>query len=498
MRTLRSYVALGALGLALAGCATAGPDYTPPEQSVANTPAAQGAFDAGDDAAFAQADLPDHWWRLYEDPRLDALVEEALNANADLRAAEENVLRADGVVREQAGEYGFGTELAGSVQQERNYSIRSANTNLPGVLTGNFGISVTYPLDLHGKIKRGIEASLADRAAREAARDTVRTTVAAATAQAYANVCASNYQIATVKKVVRLQEETLDATKRLQKGGRGTSFDVSRAQTAVDASRANLPALYVRRKGALYLLATLLGKAPADYPRDVENCASLPRLSRPLPIGDGAALIRRRPDIREAERTIAADTARIGVVTADLYPSISLAGGLMAFNQAKNLPKQESLSFGLGPLLSWSWPYQAQVRARIDQANSQVRGDIARFDATVLEALRSAETSLDEYARGRERAAALGKAADSAGVSAAQANKLFRFGRADFLSLLTAQRELASAEVSHAAAEAALVDNQIAVFLALGGGWQKDTDETAAAAQAAADASQAPGGSEAN
>ncbi len=485
MNRLRSFTALGALSLALAGCATAGPDYTPPEHAVANTQAAKGAFDSGNDPAFAQADLPARWWHLYEDPRLDSLIEDALDANADLRVAEANVLKAEGAVREEAGNEGLGTEIGAAATQERNYSLRSAGTNLPGVLTGNLGLSLTYPLDLHGKLKRGIEASMADREAREAARDAVRIAVAAATAKAYADVCAANYQIATVRKVIDLQKQTLDATTRLMKGGRGTSFDVSRSQTAVDASTASLPGYYARRKGALYLLATLLGRAPADYPRDVESCASLPVLSQPMPIGDGAALIRRRPDIREAERKIAADTARIGVATADLYPSVTLAGGLAVFNQAKNLPKEESLSFGLGPLLSWSWPYLKQTHARIDQANAQVKSDLAQFDATVLDALRSTETALDGYARDREKATALEKAAKSAGVSAQQADKLFRYGRGDFLSLLSAQSALASAQVNHAAAQAALVDDQISVFLALGGGWQKDQAEAASAADAA-------------
>ena len=473
MISRRSCAALSALTLALAGCKTAGPDYAPPEQAVANLPSAQGAFASGDDPAFVQAPLPDRWWHLYDDPRLDALVEEALAANADLRVAEANILKSAGMVREEAGEEGLGTGVSAGVTQERNYSLRSAGTNLPGVLTGQLGLSLSYPLDLHGKLKRAIEASLADHEAVEAARDAVRITVAAATTKAYADVCAANYQIATVQRVIALQEQTLDATIRLQRGGRGTSFDVSRARTAVATSKASLPGYYAQRKASLYLLATLMGKPPADYPADVESCASLPHLAQPMPIGDGAALIRRRPDIREAERTIAADTARIGVATADLYPSINLAGGLMVFNQAKNLGKEDSLSFGLGPLLSWNWPYRRQTRARIDQADAQVQADIARFDSVVLTALRTTETALDGYARDREKAQALEEAAKSAGVSAQQANTLFRYGRSDFLSLLSAQSALANAQVSRAAAQVALVDDQIAVFLSLGGGWQQ-------------------------
>ncbi len=190
-----------------------------------------------------------------------------------------------------------------------------------------------------------------------------------------------------------------------------------------------------------------------------------------MPVGDGAALIRRRPDIRQAERSIAADTARVGVATADLYPQVSIGGSLGLAGPLKSFGSGTSFGMSLGPLLSWSFPNRPVVRARIAQADAQVQADLARFDGTVLEALRQTETALESYRRHAEQTAALDRARDSAGVSAAQAGKLFRFGRGDFLSLLDAQRSLANAEASAAAARVQLVQDQIAIFLALGGGW---------------------------
>ena len=459
------------LAALLAGCATAGPDYRPPDHAVANEPMAQGGFASGAGKPFAEAPLPDHWWRLYADPRLDALVAQALAANADLRTADANLRRADAVVRETAG----ATALSTVVGSNDTLS-RPSNTGerLPGMVGYQLGITLGYPLDLRGKLRRAIEASLADRDAVAAARDAVRVSVAAATAKAYADVCGANYRLAVNARVVRLQTTTLTATQRLQRGGRGTAFDVSRARTAVETSRAALPGFVAQRRGALYLLATLLGRPPADYPKEVETCATLPRLTRAMPIGDGAALIRRRPDIRQAERTIAADTARIGVATADLYPQISLGGSASVAGPLSQIGSGSSFGLSLGPLISWSFPNRPIVRARIDQAGAKVDADLADFDATVLGALRETETALETYARDRDRAAALGRARDGAALSAEQAGKLFRFGRGDFLSLLDAQRSLAQAEVAYAAATAQLADDQIAVFLALGGGWTRD------------------------
>ncbi len=458
------------LTTALSACATAGPDYHPPEQGVASQPAATGAFQSASGPAFAQAPLPDRWWRLYADPRLDALVEAALAANSDLRAADANLRRASAVVRETEAGRAVTTSASGGPGLSRP---SGTGESLPGVVSYDLGLSASYPIDLHGKIARAIEAARADAEAVADARDSVRISVAAATAKAYADVCAANYSLGVNRKVVALQRDTLDVTGRLRRGGRGTAFDVSRAQAAVDESEATLPAFAAQRQAALYLLATLLGKAPADYPRDVADCATLPVLQQPMPVGDGAALIARRPDIRAAERTLAADTALIGVATADLYPQISLGGSLGLSGPVKSFGGGDSFGFSLGPLLSWSFPNRPAVKARIAQAGAQAEADVAQFDSAVLEALRQAETSLESYARDHDSAAALAKARDSAALSADQADRLFRFGRSDFLSLLDAQRSLASAQSAAAAASAQLVDDQITIFLALGGGWQE-------------------------
>jgi NodT family efflux transporter outer membrane factor (OMF) lipoprotein len=456
------------LALALVACATAGPDYHPSENSAATAPAAQGAFVSAQDARFSNADLPDHWWRLYADPRLDALVEQALAANRDLRVADANLAAAEAVLREAEAARTIGTTVSGGATLSRPSGTAES---LPGVVGYDLGLAASYPLDLNGRIRRAIEASAADLETVAAARDYVRVSVAAATARAYAQVCAANYSLAVNRRVVALQRETLGATQRLFRGGRGTAFDVSRAQAAVDASEASLPAFDAQRQGGLYLLATLLGRPPADYPKEVESCATLPVLGAALPAGDGAALIRRRPDIRQAERSIAADTARVGVATADLYPQISIGGSVGLSGPLRNAGSGTSFGMSLGPLLSWSFPNRPLVRARIAQADAQVQADLARFDGTVLEALRQTETALENYRRHADQVAALDRARDSAGVSAAQASKLFRFGRGDFLSLLDAQRSLANAEASAAAARVQLVQDQIAVFLALGGGW---------------------------
>lgn len=457
------------LALALSACATAGPDYRPPVRSAATAPAATGAFDAAQGAQFSQAALPDQWWRLYAEPQLDTLIAQALTANADLAQAQAMVEKAQAVLREAQAGRTISTSAEGGVSIAR---ASGTGYSLPGVVGYDLGLSAAYPLDLNGRIRRAIEGSTADVEASVAARDYLRVSIAAAVAKAYAQVCAANYSLAVSRKVVALQRDTADATRRLAKAGRGTAFDVSRAQAQVDSSAATLPAFAAQRQTGLYLLATLMGRPPADYPRAVETCAALPALRQPLPVGDGAALIRRRPDIRAAERAIAGDTARLGVAMADLYPQVSIGGSVGLSGPLKSVGSPSAFGFSLGPLLSWSFPNRPIVRARIAQADAQVKADLAGFDATVLEALRQSESALETYRRNAEESAALDRARDSAAQSAAQAGKLFRFGRQDFLSLLDAQRSLASAEATAAQARVQLVQDQIAIFLALGGGWE--------------------------
>lgn len=460
-----------ALSLVLCACATAGPDYHPSEHSAATAPGAQGNFLSAAGAGVVNAPLPDHWWRLYKDPALDDLVQQALTANTDLRVAQANVTAAEALLREAQAGRSLTTTISGGETLARPSGV---GQHLPGAVSYDFGLSASYPLDLNGRIRRAIEAGSADVEAVTAARDYVRVSVAAATVKAYADVCSANYALAVNRRVVALQRETLTATRRLFKGGRGTAFDVSRAQAAADNSAATLPAYEGQRQSALYMLATLTGKPPAEYPRSVENCATLPTLGAPMPVGDGAALIRRRPDIRQAERLIAGDTARLGVATAELYPQISIGGSVGLSGPLKDFGSGSAFGFSLGPILSWSFPNRPVVRARIAQADAQVQADLAGFDGTVLDALRQTETALETYRRNGERAAALQQARNSAGTSASQASRLFRFGRADFLSLLDAQRSLASAEAAATAAQIQLVQDQIAIFLALGGGWTTD------------------------
>lgn len=453
------------LGLLVAGC-TAGPDYRVPSGAMVERPSANAPFRSGVGPAFSQAEPPARWWRLYDDARLDGYVVEALDANTDLRAADANLRRVGFVVQEAAA--------GRTVQTDVSAAAGGTRSGLPTPGTAfvySLGLGAAYQLDLAGRVRRALDAARDDEEAARAARDEVRVTVAALVARSYASVCSANVELEATRRVLLVQRDTLGATRRLQRGGRGTAFDVTRAQGAVDRSAAALPVIEARKQAALYQVGAAMGRAPADYPQDAAGCAAAPGLREPLPVGDGAALLRRRPDVREAERTLASATASIGVATAELYPQVSLGGSVATAGPLGALGGGGTFSGSIGPLLSWSWPNRRVVRARIGQADAVADAAAARFDGTVIEGLRQTETSLSAYARELDHYRALTAARDDAQRAASQAGRLFRFGRTGFIDLLTAQAALADAEAALAQSKSDVVDRQIDVFLALGGGW---------------------------
>lgn len=458
----------------LTGCMTVGPDYEIPENATVNQPDAAKPFAAAETGTYVQEPLPEHWWKLYDDPVLTSLIEKALVANTDLRVAAANLARARAVLEEVE----MGTVPTVDVEAAPKFGRNSAAADglperYPDRWSHDSGINISYQLDLFGKIARGIEAASADTEAAQAAYDLARITIAADTAKAYADACSSAYRVKIAEHSADLQKQFLDTTTQLTIAGRGTAMDIARASAQHENLRAAIPPLVAQQKLALYRLAVLTGELPNTLVDTVGQCNKPPQLSQPIPVGDGAALLRRRPDIRQAERQMAAASAQIGVATADLYPSINLglSGGMTS--RFSSFGDNNTFRWGIGPLITWTLPNTGTARSRIKQAEAEHQAAFARFDATVLNALRETESALTTYARELDRNAALKAARDQSALANDQAQRLYRHGRIDFLSTLDSERTLAADESAYAASTAKLVDDQISVFLALGGGWEQ-------------------------
>jgi len=465
---------LAALPLLLAACGTiVGPNYKVPEQAVVKRPDAAAPFLGANEKPFSQQALPAQWWRLYRDRTLDALIDQAFTANTDLRVAAANLARARAVVMEaeQLGRPGVDVSAAPSFGRASGAAAGVGHT-LPDHGSYDTGLHVSYQLDLFGKIARAVEAANADSDTAQAASDLARVTVAAETTRAYAEACSAGQQIAIAQQSVALQDKFVRSTAQRVELGRGSALDNSRALGQLEQLRAAVPPLEAQRRTALYRLAVLTGETPSHFPQAVAQCSRVPVLTAAIPVGDGAALLRRRPDIRQAERTLAASTARIGVATAELYPQISLGLTAGSTGALSGFGDGNTFRYSLGPLISWSLPSTGTARMHIAQAEAGTAASLARFDGVVLNALRETETALTNYARELDRNAALKAARDQSALASQQAAKLYRFGRTDFLTTLDADRTLASNEAAVAASTAKLATDQVTLFLALGGGWE--------------------------
>jgi NodT family efflux transporter outer membrane factor (OMF) lipoprotein len=463
---------LGVVGLALGGCAV-GPNYRSPAPLLG----AAAPWRMADPAREAAAEPPDDWWRLYRDPRLDAYVAEAFAANHDLAAAEANLTASRAVLSAaRAGRYPSTTTVAGGVDG------RDAVTDeILGIL-GHKGetvwkyddlLDVSYELDLFGHVRRSVEAARADTQATAAARDSVKITVAAETTRAYVSICALGEEIAVARRSLEVVGHQRDITVRRQTAGDASDFDLARAETLVAQIRASLPPLEGQRRAALLELAALLGKTPAFAPDAALACASPPQLDALIPVGDGAGLLRRRPDVRRAERQLAAATARVGVATAELYPRITLSGfygGAAANTHA--LLEEKGLTWGVGPSIAWAFPNQAGPRARVRASKAGAAAALDQFDSAVLGALKETEQSLSAYGAELDRRQALGEAQTYARRAFNLAEGQVRAGSASALDLLTSEQQLVAADAAVAGSDAALVQDQVAVFKALGGGWR--------------------------
>jgi len=459
----------------LGGCAPVGPDYHVPEAALVLAPSAQGNFISAAGITSTEP-LPGHWWKLYNDPVLDALVTEALGANTDLRLAEANLERATALLNAR----GAGRELQGALNAETSYAQRSAEAELQHVQPPlrqayNVGIAVSYDLDLFGGLRRGIEATAADTEVTAAARDLVRVNVAAETSRAYSDLCNSGYQIDVLTRSISLQEKGVRLTGLLVKHGRAASYELDRRRGLLAGSRARLPRLSARHRNALFRIAALQGRTPREADETLLACHQPLQLAQAIPVGNGQALVRRRPDIRRSERKLAASTARIGVETAALYPDIRLGASAGSTGATDDLLSPLTNRFGIGPLISWSVNRHA-ARARIEAAQAQTLADLANFDGTVVRALREVESALTSYAAGIEQQESLDRAREDAALVSRHTAQLRRGGKIAELPALEAERDLVAAEQAAADGKAAMNDDQITLFLALGGGWAPSSE----------------------
>ena len=457
---------LALLAFALASCAS-GPNYHAPSLP-GSTAYSFVSQPVGTDTALP---LPVGWWKLYNDPALDSLVQEAFAANTNVRVALANLDRARAIYSEAHSGLYPSTSLSGGAGYGRDQSTWTGTGQAPKQWNDSGGLDVSYELDLFGRVSRDIEAAGADTEALAAAYDAARVIMVAETTRAYVDACTYGESVDVARSSIELARHSFALVSSQEQAGSASRLDVERAGGTLAQAESALPSLQSQRDSALFELTALMGRTPAQVPEAARTCVKAPELAGALPVGDGTALLRRRPDVRQAERQLAADTARIGVAVADLYPRVALGA---SGNYLRNdyLKGNRAWSFSVGPLISWTFPNTLVARSRIAQAKAQSAASLAHFDGTVLNALKESEQSLSAYGAAMEQRHALQEARQRAQNAFELADQRYRAGSISYLDVIVAQTSLIETRAQVAASDQRVGSARVSVFKALGGGWE--------------------------
>ncbi|MCG8519438.1 MAG: efflux transporter outer membrane subunit [Pseudomonadales bacterium] len=419
----------------LAGCAV-GPDYQPPALEAParfSTEHNQQPFNAAEEARF---------WRGFGDPLLAQLIDQTLTANLDLQAALTRYQRAEALLRgsrsEQLPTIGTGASAAALHLPE---SERPAGGD-GDIERFRIDANASWELDLFGRLRRATEAQGARLQASEAELDALRVALVGQLASSYFELRGLQQQLTVAQRNVTLQQDSLAIVSARMDAGRSTDFDVLRARAQLASTRAVVPRLEADIRVRMHRLAVLTGQAPGQLVTRLQPATALPTVTPAIPVGSPGDVLRRRPDVRQAERQLAAATADIGVATADLFPRFSLDAllGTVALDGGDLFSAgAESRRVALG--IDWTFLNFGRVQARIDAEDADARAALADYRQVVLEALEETENRLIRYQRSQLRTAQLETAAEAAQAAADLARTRYRQGYIGYFEVLDAERE---------------------------------------------------------
>jgi NodT family efflux transporter outer membrane factor (OMF) lipoprotein len=455
----------------LAGC-TVGPDYHPPQTEIpprwVSAPAASQTNSPLAEAA---------WWKSFHDAELDSLVARAAQSNLNIRAAVARVREARAASQVVRAGLAPAVNSSGSYARER-YSANGFPPFPPGIPLDadvyQAGFDAAWELDVFGGTRRAVQAARAEVAAAELGRRDLLITIFAEVARQYVAARAFQRRLAVAEASIEAQQQILALTQeRFAKGLTG-QLDVKEAEALLATTRAQAPVFETGFRDAVYHLGLLLGLPPGALLEELANTAPIPAAPPTVPVGLPSDLLQRRPDVPRAERELAAATARVGAAAAELYPKFSLTGavGLQSIS-AGDWFSGGSRFWTAGPTVQWRIFDAGRIRASVRVQNARVEQALAAYEQTMLAAFTDVETALTAYAREQIRRQSLALAAQANEEAVTLALDLYQHGLGDFLHVLEAQRALYQSQDALAESEGAVCSDLIALYKALGGGWEE-------------------------
>ncbi|MEW6269092.1 MAG: efflux transporter outer membrane subunit [Thermodesulfobacteriota bacterium] len=449
----------------LAAC-TVGPDYVRPE------PPLPPAWHTGvQDVALEPGAPVGRWWDEFGDPELTSLVERAARANLDLVEAAGRVAEAQALYGATASAQFPALDAEADVLRQRS----SVNALFPGGdedTLYQIGVSASWEVDLFGRVRRAVESAGASVEASDEDRRAVLVAVMAEVARSYLDARTLQRRLAVARSNLDSQGQIVELTRIRFEGGIASSLDVAQAESVHASTRTIIPPFEAALAQQLNRLSVLLGENPGGIAAELAQPAPIPAPPATLTVALPADVVRQRPDVRRAERDLAAQTARIGVATGDLYPRLTLLGtfGFDA-TKAADLFQGPSRAYSVGPAVTWNVFDAGRIRSLIGAEEARTAQALARYEQTILLALEEVENALVAFGRLREEREATLDAIDAASLSLELSTALYKDGVADFQNVLDAQRTVLQFEDQLARVDGALVQSLVQLYRALGGGW---------------------------
>lgn len=476
MRRLKAATAIVCTSLTLQACTNLGPDYEDPPVDWLETWETD-LYGQVEDSDNTATDLT-FWWRAFNDPVLNGLITTARNENQSLRIAGLAILESRALLGIATGaQYPQVQRATGSWLRADSWPTEGDDDwQRSSINSYNAGFEVAWELDFWGRWRRGVESADAAFFASITNHQNAQVLLAAQVAQAYYSYITFARQIEIARENAELQERSLEITSKLFESGQSAELDVQQARTQYLATMASIPNLEISLRQVENALAVLLARKPGDLPELTGITVALPALA-PVLIDDiPAQLLMRRPDIRSAAWTVAAQSAQIGVAKADLYPSISLLGSIGWSGNSLGATT-DTLSTGVGPGITWNLFNYGRIKNNVRVQDARLQQAIEGYQLNVLAAAGEVDDAAVSVSKTRDQLGFLEQSLDAADRSLELSTKRYQEGYSDFQRVLTAQRARAQASSAYVANQGAHVNAVITLYKALGGGWQAETGE---------------------
>jgi NodT family efflux transporter outer membrane factor (OMF) lipoprotein len=464
------------LGVGLTGC-TVGPNYQ--SQEIREPPTRSAADDAGVPSRTVEGAVDLTWWKSFRDARLSSLVERLVGQNLDLQTAAERVIQSV-AQRQVAASQGL-PHIEG--QSASTYNRASPNGPIslfvpaPGAPAeyADFrdGLTSSWQLDLFGRVRRAVEAADANTLAAVENRHGIALAAVAELAQSYMLLRGTQNRLAIAKRNLRLSEENVQLVNTRFGNGVATTLDIAQARAQQATIASTLPPLRIQEAELINAIGLLLGDAPRALEAELRRPQMLPRVPRKVPVGLPGTLVRRRPDVREAEARLHEATAQTGVAVANFYPDVTLNGDVGVESlRLSNLFSPTSTTFAVGPAISIPIFEGGRLRSTLTLRESQQREAAILFQKTVLRAWKEVDDALTAYREAQRRRADIARSVTENQAALQAARQRYSEGAIDFLNVLSSQAQLLQSENDLADSDTQIATDLINLYRALGGGWE--------------------------